>query len=241
MSMPPKASESTSPQSSRRPSTTAKSGNARNSEKRYGNPQKRRRLVLAELGIDQETLDRTPKIAPLLRLCGISYNRIVDTLRSDTDPDSLRLVTVWDSLSASNQRIVGLDEIAVACRMTPRRVWELYAGAGIMQSREVVSIMIADALPDVMRVTIKDAKKMKGMQSREHLYKAARVLPTPKGSVTNINVGGKEAPQIEESGDNILESADEFLLKASRVMSPKQLPAQTVTIEVPEEDEEEDE
>jgi hypothetical protein len=133
-----------------------------------------------------------------------------------------------------------LEGLALACKMTPRRLWELYCGANMMQSREAVGAMICEALPSVMQKTVKLAQGGK-YQAMEHIYKAARVLPTPKGSVINIGVPSGQENDSEGSGASemrTLEGADDFLMRASRAMGAKQLPAPSVEVE-PEEDEDE--
>ena len=130
-----------------------------------------------------------------------------------------------------------MEGVSLAVGITPRRLWELYAGATMMQSRESVGVMIAEALPKIMAVTLRQAKTPKGYTSREHILKAARVLPVPKGSTTNINVGDKK--QLDDgdgeeggvSDGGTLEASDDFLMRASKAMNAKQLPASTETVE----------
>lgn len=193
-----------------------------------------------------EALNAQPQIAPLLKQCGILPARVIEVLRADQDEASLAVVKLWDSLTPANRNLLGLEALAMACQMTPRRLWELYNGANMMQSRESIGAMIADALPSIMRVTIKDAKKAKGFASREHIYKAARVLPTPKGSVINIGVPQGQQGELEDGDEperRMLEGADDFLMKASRAMQGKALPApakepEIIDAEIDEEEEE---
>lgn len=195
--------------------------------------------------MDSEALSAQPQIAPLLKQCGILPTRVIEVLRADENGASQTMVALWDSLTRANQRILGLEALSMAAGLTPRRLWELYNGANLMQSRESIGAMIADALPAIMRVTIKDAKKVKGFASREHIFKAARVLPAPKGSV--INIGVPQQPELDGGDDDdapggLLESSDDFLMKASRAMSLKALPAPAQPeILAPEDDDEEEE
>ena len=192
--------------------------------------------LLRRLDIDPKALAAQPQIAPLLKQCGILPARVIEVLRADPEAASLAIVALWDSLTPANRNLLGLEALAMAAHMTPRRLWELYCGANLMQSRESIGTMIADALPAIMRVTIKQAKKVKGYSEREHIYKAARVLPTPKGSVINI---GTPAAQELEDGDEaeggMLEGADDFLMRASRAMGVKALPPPEIL--APDEDE----
>jgi hypothetical protein len=186
---------------------------------------------LRRLKIDVDALAAQPQIAPLLKQCGILPIRVIEVLRADQDDLAHAVVTLWDTLTPASRSILGLEALAMASGLTPRRLWELYAGATMMQSREAVGVMIADALPAIMRVTIKQAKTPKGFTSREHILKSARVLPVPKGSTTNINVGDRQGEISEgdepEEGKGLLEGADDFLMRASRAMGVKALPATT--------------
>ena len=103
------------------------------------------------------------------------------------------------------------------------RSWELFAGAALVQSKESVAVMIAMSLPEVMAVTIKGAKKAKGIADREHLFKSARVLPTPKGSIVNVWPGKPESEESDEE-DNTkgdLVPADGEVLSFAKVMNPQ--------------------
>lgn len=226
------------------PNTTEKRG----SRKKLGRPSRRKNRsrrddLLKRLNVDAEALASQPQIAPLLKQCGILPTRLIEVLRADDNGASQTVVALWDSLTRANQHLLGLEALSLAAGINPRRLWELYNGANLMQSRESIGAMIADALPAIMRVTIKDAKKAKGFASREHIFKAARVLPTPKGSVINIGV-----PQQQELGEGddddtpggLLEGADDFLMRASRAMGAKALPAPAPQAEILEPEGEDD-
>jgi hypothetical protein len=192
--------------------------------------------------VDSEELAAQPQIAPLLKQCGILPTRVIEVLRADPDEASRAVVALWDTLTPANRNLIGLEALAMACKITPRRLWEVYNGANMIQSRESIGAMILDALPSIMRVTIKDARKAKGHASREHIYKAARVLPTPKGTIINLPGSQKEPDELPDGDDDgpggMLEGADDFLMRASRAMGAKQLPAPQIL--EPEDDEEEE-
>lgn len=189
-------------------------------------------------------MNAQPQIAPLLKQCGILPARVIEVLRADEDEGSLAAVKLWDTLTPANRNLIGLEGLAMASGITPRRLWELYSGATMMQTRESIGVMIANSLPGIMAVTLKDAKTKKGHLSREHVFKSARVLPTPKGSVINIGVpqAGELEPGDEPEG-KLLEPADEFMMRASRAMTAKALPEpkQPEIIDAEEVDDEDDE
>ena len=162
----------------------------------------------------------------------------------------MKFVQLWESLKPPNRSLIGLEALALACGMTPRRLWELYCGATMIQSREFLGVQIAEALPHIMRVTIRDAKKVKGYASREHIYKAARVLPTPKGTVINlpgspaqaqITDGGTVESGNSEDGGMVLGSADDFMVRASKAMNTKALTAPPLVVVAEQDEEDEDE
>ena len=220
--------QSSQPSSEQPPTATRKkiSSNSKSSSGRR-TQKSRRDVLLLRLGVTEDVLAASPKITPILRQNGIKIESLVQTLRCDSDPQSLGFVRLWDSLSPASRSIAGIEVVAVAAGFSPRRLWELYQGARLVQSRESVGMLIADALPDVFKVTIKNAKKDKGTWDREHLYKISGSLPTPKGSTTTINLGQPQSAELkegEEESGKYLERADDFYLRASKAMNPKQRP-----------------
>jgi len=175
-----------------------------------------------------EDLEAAPQISPLLRQNGIKMEKVIEVLRCDCEAESAQFVKLWDSITPAARALLGMEAMAMAADLTPRRVWELFQGAALMQSRESISASLALALPSIIRTAIKGAMTAKGFADREHIFKAARILPTPKGSTTNINVG--ERPQLESSHNDdsgeggVLENADDFLMRASKAMNAKALP-----------------
>jgi len=199
-----------------------------NSRGRHGKYRNRRDELLRRLDVDMEQLDMQPQIAPLLRMNGIRPERLVEVLRCDSNPESMTFVKAWDKLTPAARYLAGLEAVAVSAGLLPRRLWELFAGAALVQSKESVAVMIAMSLPEVMAVTIRGAKKAKGLADREHLFKSARVLPTPKGSTTNINFGGKESEEStgQEYDTSNLEDMSDTLKNLQSDISPaKQLPS----------------
>lgn len=244
---PARRSAKKNPPFSPRQRTRKRSENVSISGKRF-KANSREEFLLLQYDIDPEVFGRTPKVFNRLRRNKVSNELLIETLRGDDDPDSIKFIVTWDSLSQVARKNLGIDAIAVAAGLTPRRLWEVFNGATMMQSREAVGLKIAMSLPAVFDVTIKNALKAKGIDDREHLYKVSGSLPTPKGATTNINVGQPKPAELtdgdETKGD--LEAADDFMLSASKVMNAKQLPAPKDNIpdaefEEPEEDEEADE
>lgn len=184
----------------------------------------RRSEILRRLDVDEDQLAEHPQIAPLLRMNGIRPDRLVEVLRCDSDAESMKFVKQWDTLTPVGRQLAGLEAVAVSVGLLPRRLWELFAGAALVQSKESVAVMIAMSLPEVMAVTIKGAKKVKGLADREHVLKAARVLPTPKGSTTNFYLPGQKESEESTEGDEgrgDLAPADGEVLAFAKIMNPQ--------------------
>jgi hypothetical protein len=192
--------------------------------------------------VTNEQLADSPQITPLLSRNGIRPRRLIEALRCDDSPESLAFVQFWDTLTEPQQKCITLEIAAFAADTTPRRLWELYQGATLIQAKESVAVMLAESLAPIMRKTIKQARygrKVLDKQgnvlmvdddsAQQIIYKAARILPTPKGSTTVINMprglgsGDEDEDGPQKSGD--LESADDFLMKAAKAMHGKGLPA----------------
>jgi hypothetical protein len=180
--------------------------------------------LLKQLDVEPEALASQPQITPLLRSNGIRNERLIEVLRCDPSPQSNAFVRQWDELTPKQREVAGIEAIAVSVGILPHELWGLFAGATLLQGNQSTAVQIAMALPDVIRTTIKSAKTRKGLADREHLLKAARVLPTPKGSVTNINLPGSEEQQSADTGET-LEDMDSLLKSLQSAAAPKLLEA----------------
>ena len=239
-SPPPNPTANGDPPRSPRHRTVAKEIRRKPGPKSKPQPSDRERLQ-RKLGVTAEQLADSPQITPLLRRNGIRPRRVIEALRCDTEPESLAFVQFWDGLTAQQQKDITLEIAAFAAETTPRRLWELYQGATLIQAKESVAVMLAESLAPIMRKTIKQARYGRRVMDKQGnvlmvdddsaqqiIYKAARILPTPKGSTTVINMprglgsGDEDDDGPQKSGD--LESADDFLMKAAKAMHGKGLP-----------------
>src|SRR5271166_2209538 len=141
----------------RHTSATTKSG------KKWNKRLNRRERLLRQLEIDLDVLASSPQITPLLNQNGIKADRVVEVLRCDDQPDSLTFVRKWDSLTPSSRSIAGIEVIALAAGLTPRRLWELFQGASLVQAKQSVSVLLAESLPEIMQTAIRGAKLAKGL------------------------------------------------------------------------------
>src|SRR6185503_16370364 len=109
----------------------------------------------------------------------------------------------WNSISESDHDYLSLEEIAVAAGLSPRRLWEVLAGACLQQSADTVKLMVSAAQPKIVDATIKAATEEKpildnqgeiightygDIRAQETIYRITGLMPTPKGSTLSINL-----------------------------------------------------
>jgi len=183
------------------------------------------------MDVDPEVLAQQPPLLPRLKQNGIRPDQMVEVLRWDDQPESHAFVALWDEQTPATRSLAGIEALALGAKLTSRRLWEVFQGAILVQSRESISAQIAMAQPKIVAVTIRGALKAKGHADREHLFKASGFLPVPKGSTITINPGMQQAlPQGGDDDDDShgdLEPCDDFLMRASKAINAKRLPAPT--------------
>ena len=109
--------------------TAKKSGTASKSAKVSKHKRMNRRdSILRKFDVDPVELARTPPMTPFLRQNNIKIDRFIEVLRCDQDEDSQEFVQFWDEQTPATRSIVGLDGLAMAVDLTPRRLWELFCG-----------------------------------------------------------------------------------------------------------------
>ncbi len=135
------------------------------------------RRACLSLGLEVDARPKT-NLAWLLRKAGLGRTAI-DYLKFSKDEQARRIVELHCSLNATERGAVTIDYLIMAAGADPPHIWgclneELYRVRGME-----AELLVCLALPDAMRVTVREAKKPKGHSAREHLFKAAGILPVP--------------------------------------------------------------
>ena len=133
------------------------------------------RRACHSLGLEVDARPKT-NLAWLLRKAGLGKTAI-EYLKFSTGEQTRQIVEMYHSLNATERKAVTIDYLILAAGADPPHIWgclneELYRVRGME-----ASLLVSLALPDAMRVTIREAKKPKGHPAREHLFKAAGILP----------------------------------------------------------------
>jgi hypothetical protein len=190
------------------------------------------------------------RIEGSLKESGLSLERVIAILESDSSDDAQTFLAKWNDISVSDRKYLKIDEICVAAGLTTRRLWEVISGARFSQAQDVIKLMVAEAQPDVVRATIRAAThefpifdrhgNLVGHQSpdvkaMELLYRATGFVPTPKGSTTTINLNpGSQLPaevsSEDDDDDGLLPDMDDLLkdIQTSLAAPIKQLEAPKV-------------
>lgn len=194
------------------------------SRKQYPNAKSDLEKTYSRLGVTTEQMAEVVLIRPLLRRAGMSMERVVETLSSDTSAEAQAFMAVYRKMKPCDRSRAPIEAIAVAANLTTRRLWEVLSGAAMQQGRDTVALMVSVAQPEVVARTIKSAKLPLGHHDREHLFKAVGFLPTPKSSNVFIRVGnpGQEddKPDEDSDGTGSLPKMDDFLLDVQKAISP---------------------
>jgi len=197
------------------------------------------------LGVSQEALNEALKISSRLREAGLTTERVVEILDSDSSADSRLFIAKYRSISKSDLAYLSIEEITLAAGLTPRRVWELIFGARLEQSQDVVKLIIADSMPKVVTNAVKAATEavpiMDGqgqvqgwtygdMKATEFLGKVSGLMPTPKGISAVFNLPQLPIPTDEPDDGLPLQGMDSALKEVQHVMAMPQLEAPKMEI-----------
>ena len=133
------------------------------------------RRACLSLGLEVDARPKT-NLAWLLRKAGLGKTAI-EYLKFSKGEQARQIVELYHSLNATERKAVTIDYLILAAGADPPHIWgclneELYRVRGME-----ASLLVCLALPDAMRVTVREARKAQGHSAREHLFKAAGILP----------------------------------------------------------------
>ena len=216
------------------------------------NSKRSRKLKIDPLAVARRKLDDlgivgAPKITQRMISAAGGKEGIFEALECDDSPDAIAFMEVYRSFSEEERDTFNIEELFLLAGMTARRFGEVLMGALMQQGADASRLLIAAAMPNVSETLIKAATERqpimdnKGnlvgyanpdMKAVELYGKISRMLPTPKGSSTVINVGRPDDEEDDEEGSANLEPMDDFLMELQQVRQ-NQLPAPAKTIDAP--------
>lgn len=204
-------------------------------------------LAAARRKLDDLGIVGAPKITQRMIAAAGGKDGIFEALECDDSPDAIAFMEVYRSFSEEERDSFKIEELFLLAGMTARRFGEVLMGALMQQGADASRLLIAAAMPNVSETLIRAATERqpimdnKGnlvgyanpdMKAVELYGKISRMLPTPKGSSTVINVGRPDDEEDDEEGSANLEPMDDFLMELQQVRQ-NQLPAPAKTIDAP--------
>ncbi len=159
-------------------------------------------------------------------------NHCLTALRSHDDPDSRAFLEMWDSCTASDRKMLSVEEVAHAAGVSSLRLAEVTQTALFLYGNMQTQMMMAAGLPKIVSVSIKQAQTKKGLADREWMLKAGKILPIPKGAqiaIQNNLTPEREAPQLPE-GSHEWKYPEDRLKEIVAITNPKQLAAANPTL-----------
>lgn len=192
-------------------------------------------------------LDATPSITPIITRGAGGIESAIEALEGDDSPNSLQFLKVWKGLRADERRKISFETIILGAGLTTRQFLETLTGALAQQAGDVSRMLIAASQPRVIERVVQGATTLRpifnkngdivgesfgSVKHQELFLKGSGFLPTPKGSTTSITLNQtNQTANLSAPKKDCLPppSTDAFLLEIQDVISPRQLPAASVT------------
>ncbi|MDE2099399.1 MAG: hypothetical protein KGL39_19260 [Patescibacteria group bacterium] len=184
---------------------------------------------------------KEPEITPLLRSVDGGIAQIMAALRCSDSEDAKCFMELYDSLSQHDRKALSLEEIAYGCGIGSLRLAEVAQTAMFLYAQRTTKFLIAGAMPNVMRSTIKAAtdempildgqgntvgKTNGDIRAMEMFHKMAGTMPLPKGTQIAIqnNVSNPDDDKVKEAEPVWLDPGDRLRM-IHEAVDPKRLPS----------------
>jgi hypothetical protein len=212
----------------------------------------RRGEIRYRLGITDADMENVPDVTRGVQKAIGSTREAIELLEGDDSPLSQAFVKKYRELSASDKKMVKLEEVIVASGMTTRRFWELLAGASFDDSSRISKIFAAQSQLKVLKATVKAAtdeapifnrdgemvgKTNGDVKAMEIFHKITGAMPTPKGANITLNTISREEDTAPTEARQPLQTMDSWLLEIDDIRKPRQLKSPQpveIPVEMPE-------
>ena len=130
------------------------------------------------------TIAQLAKMIPGGRRAIAEYAR----LAAETNPDIERMIKIWAHGRAKHGTGASLEKACYDANLSVRDLFTSITAMMYELNVEGIGNMIAAiGHPEIVRTSVKEAKRSRGVRDREMLFKHAGFLPMPKGSTINLN------------------------------------------------------
>ena len=186
--------------------------------------------------------EKEPIITPMLKGVEGGIRHVLEALRAHDDDDAQAFIDAYDGLTRTDQRLLGIESVAVAAGIGSLRLAEVAQTALFLYGTMKTKMLLSSAMPKVMKATIKaatdevpiTADTMEGrivvghsngdIKAMEMFHKMSGLMPLPKGAQIAIqnNFGDKEDDKPSGQG---WRAPEDRLREFHDMTEPKRLPS----------------
>jgi hypothetical protein len=153
-------------------------------------PETRFQRVCREQKITQEAFNKQPRVTAAMNdLPGTGgFDVLPEYLRGNEDPDAIKFMEKWDSISLDDKECIGFEGVCAAAGVPGKKLFGIIVSEALTEGESKMALHTALKAPAVIAATLKRALTDEGHREKVLVAKASGWLPRPKGSQTNINI-----------------------------------------------------
>ena len=155
----------------------------------------------AVLGVTPIDVSLVPRIEHLFRGLG-GKQKVFEYLAGSEEKEARAIVDLRAKVSPDQARVLPFEAFCVAAGVTTKRMIGLIQEEVFAQSRVAAAILKDSSIPDIVKVTVRQAKTIAGTQEKRMLLQSGGVLPLPKTKIMpvygNLNVDQSQRTQVNQ-------------------------------------------
>ncbi|MHB1952109.1 MAG: hypothetical protein ACYCOU_00050 [Sulfobacillus sp.] len=190
--------------------------------------------------------ENEPVVTPMLRGVEGGIKRVLEALRAYDDADAQAFLEVYDACTATDRRLLRLEDVAFASGIGSLRLAEVAQTALFLYADTQTKLLISSAMHKVTKSIIKAAtdevpivvdtvegRKQVGktngdIKAMELFGKISGQVPLPKNTVNNYtqnNFGEREERKQLSEPSHVWKYPEDRLKEIASVVNPRQLPS----------------
>lgn len=190
--------------------------------------------------------EKEPVVTPMLKSVEGGISHVLEAIRAHDDDDAQGFIETYDALSATDRKLLRMEDIAFASGISSLRLAEVAQTALYLYGEMKTKMLLSSAMPRVMKATIKAATDtlpiiaLNGegesvvagwtngdIKAQEMVHKMSGMMPLPKGAQIAIqnNFGEKKEADEKPALGAGWRSSEERLREIHDATEPKRLPS----------------
>lgn len=155
----------------------------------------------AVLGVTPVDVSLVPRIEHLFRGLG-GKQKVFEYLAGSEEKEARAIVELRAKVTPDQARVLPFEAFCVAAGVTTKRMIGLIQEEVFAQSRVAAAILKDSSIPDIVKVTVRQAKTIAGTQEKRMLLQSGGVLPLPKTTIMPVygtmNVDQRQQMQVNQ-------------------------------------------